>query len=192
MTVKTLAVFLFDDLSEALACRNRGQTDQTGIVDRGFPMLDRFAIDRIANHFDECGHRWIFRDEANISPFVTGSDQHEFELALPDNAAAKPGDHRSPFTVVGGIGVGASRMPAVRIARLCIEPDEVEQCGSDRRGYWREIRRMLAWLDRGSRSLHLRPLPSPAKCFQWVPRRASVFLSSTSLQRRGALLAATL
>ena len=63
--------------------------DQPRILDRRLPVLDRLAVEGIADHGDEGGDARIFGDETEIPALVGRPDQHELEPAAPDDPSAK-------------------------------------------------------------------------------------------------------
>jgi hypothetical protein len=105
------------DLAKRLAGRQRFQADQSRVFHRGLPVFDRLAVNRIADHLDEGGNAWIFRDEAVIPAFFRRADQHQFETALPRDLAAEAREHRAAFAAVGSIGLRAAGRSPVRIGR---------------------------------------------------------------------------
>src|SRR6266568_6804673 len=81
------------NLTKILADQQHGMPDQAGIFDCSLAMLDRLAIDRVPDHLGEGRDTGIFRDEAMIPALLGGSNQHQFEPALPDDPAAQPLEH---------------------------------------------------------------------------------------------------
>src|ERR1700719_970576 len=101
------ALALSRNLAKGLAVRERLQSDEPRILDRGLTVFHRLAVHRIADHLDERANARIFRDEAMIPIFVRRSDQHQFEAALPCHLAAEAREHRPALAAVGGIGFRA-------------------------------------------------------------------------------------
>src|ERR1700726_1269311 len=98
---------LLRNLPEGLADRKDGMPDQPGILHRRLPMLYCFPINRVADHLREGGDIRIFGEEAMMPAFLLRPDQHQFELALPNDAAAEPFEHRTAFPAIGRIGFRA-------------------------------------------------------------------------------------
>src|SRR5213079_3255442 len=106
---------LIRNFAKGLADRQHGVADQARILDRSLPMFHRLAINRIADHFGEGGDGRIFGDEAMVPALGLGSDQHQFEPALPDDFAAEPLEHRPAFPAIGRIGFRAAGLAAIGI-----------------------------------------------------------------------------
>ena len=100
--------------------------DQAGILDRGLAVLDRFAVDRIADHLGERRNAWVFGDEAVVPALLCRPDQHQLEPPLPDDPATQPLEHRPAFPAIGGIGFRPRRLAAIGIGRLLAQPDQIE------------------------------------------------------------------
>ena len=106
--------------------------DQAGILDGGLAVLHGFAIDGIADHLGERRDAWIFGDEAVIPALRLGPDQHQFEPALPDDAAAEPFEHRAAFAPIGRVGLRPRRLAAVGIGGLRAQANQVEHVDGPR------------------------------------------------------------
>ena len=117
---------LFRNFPERLADRQDRVPDQARILDRRLAVFHRFPVDGIADHFGEGGDARIFGDEAVVPALRLGPDQHQFEAALPDDAAAEPLEHRAAFPAIGRIGFRARRLAAVGIGGLRPQPDQIE------------------------------------------------------------------
>ena len=61
-----------------------------------------------------------------------GPDQHQFEPALPDDAAAEPFEHRAAFAPIGRVGFRAGRLAAVGIGGLRAQADQIEHVDGPR------------------------------------------------------------
>jgi len=81
--------FLSAQLPETLSGRERTETYQPRIFHRRLTVFDRLSIYRIVNHFDEGGHRGIFGNKAEVPALFGGTNQRQFELALPNNPATR-------------------------------------------------------------------------------------------------------
>src|SRR5437867_8300076 len=117
---------LLRNFSKRLADWQHRVADQAGILDGGLAVLHRFAVDGIADHLGERRNAWIFGDEAAIPALRLGPDQHQFEPALPDDAAAEPFEHRAAFAPIGRIGFRARRLAAVGIGGLRAQANQIE------------------------------------------------------------------
>src|SRR5581483_4127146 len=95
------------NLPERLPYSHHAAPDQPRILHRRLAVLDRFAIDGIADHLDESADARIFGDEAMVPALVLGTDQHQLEPALPDDPAAEAGEHRTRLPAIGRIGLPA-------------------------------------------------------------------------------------
>src|SRR4051794_15349158 len=89
-------------------------------------MLNGFAIDGIADHFNESGDAWVFRDEAVVPALLSWPDEHQFEPALPDHLATEAHEHWSAVAAIGRIGFRARRGPSVRVGGTVEQPDQIE------------------------------------------------------------------
>src|SRR4029078_9835760 len=87
----------FRNLAKRLADRQHRMTDQAGILDRGLAVLDRFAVDRIADHLGKRRDAWVFGDEAVVPALLCRPDEHQLETPLPDDPATQPLEHRTSF-----------------------------------------------------------------------------------------------
>src|SRR5690242_4868706 len=74
-------------LAKILPNRQHGVTDQSRVLHGGLAVLHCLAIDGIADHLDEGRDAGVFGDEAMVPALLLGSDQHQLELTLPDDAA---------------------------------------------------------------------------------------------------------
>src|SRR5260370_29021393 len=96
------------NFTKCLADGERRKADQPGILYRCLAVLDGFAVDGIADHFDEGGNARVFRDEAVIPALVRWADEHQFKPALPYDPAAEPSKHRPPVAAVSRINPPAA------------------------------------------------------------------------------------
>src|SRR3954454_8689876 len=89
-------------------------------------MLDCLAVDRISYHFHKGFDPRILGDEAQIPALLAWPDQHEFELAPPDDLATETREYRGAVTAIGSIGFRAGRAAPVGIGRTFPKPEEIE------------------------------------------------------------------
>src|SRR5262245_29594052 len=75
-----------------------------------------------------------------VPAFLLRANQHQFETALPDDAAAEPFEHRAAFAPIGRVGVRASRLAAVGIGGLGAQPDQIEHVDGPRTVIGAELR----------------------------------------------------
>src|SRR5262249_35528263 len=104
------ADFSLRNLPERLPDWQHRVPDQAGIFHRRLAVLHRFAVDGVADHLGEGGDAWIFGDEAMVPALLLGTDQHQLESALPDDAAAEALEHRAALAAIGRIGFRAARL----------------------------------------------------------------------------------
>jgi hypothetical protein len=67
------------------------EADEPRILDSRLPVLDRFAVDWVADHGDKGGDARILSDEAEIPALLDWPDQRLLEPAAPDDRSAGPG-----------------------------------------------------------------------------------------------------
>src|SRR5713226_5150708 len=136
-------------------------------------MFHRFPVNGIADHFRKRRNAWIFGDEAVVPAFLRRAYQHQFEPALPHDAAAEAFEHRSAFPAIGRIGFGAGRLAAIGIGRLLAQPDQIEHVDRTRAVIGAELREnFLGWID-------VAHAYSPVFCFDAFSSREP---ASTSLE----------
>src|SRR5258708_8438696 len=103
------------NFTKGLADGEQRKADQPRVLYRRLAVLDGFAVDGIADHFDEGSDIRIFRDEAVIPALVGWSDEHQFKPALPSDPAAAPSKHRPAVAAVSRIGFRAGGASPVGI-----------------------------------------------------------------------------
>ena len=101
------------NLPKIPADRQHGVPDQPGILHRRLSMLHSLPVDGIADHLDEGGDAGVFGDEAMVPALGLGTNQHQLEPALPDDASAEPLEHRAALAAIGRIGFRAARLAAI-------------------------------------------------------------------------------
>src|SRR5258708_19611816 len=114
------------NFTKGFADGERGKEDQRRVLYRRLAVLDGFAVDGIADHFDEGSDIRIFRDEAVIPALVRWADQHQLKPALPYDPAAEPSKHRPAVAAVSRIGFRAAGASPVRIGGAIVEPHQIE------------------------------------------------------------------
>ena len=95
-------------------CAGR-EADEPRILHRRLPVLDRFAVDGVANHRDEGGDSRVLRDEAEIPVLLRRPDQGVLKGAAPDDRPPEARENRLALSPVGSIGLGSGRVAPVRI-----------------------------------------------------------------------------
>src|SRR5258708_32942747 len=114
------------NFTKCLADGERRKADQPRVLYRRLAVLDGFAVNWIADHFDEGGDIRIFRDEAVIPALVRWADQHQLKPSLPYDPPAEPSKHRPAVAAVSRIGFRAGGASPVRIGGAIVEPHQSE------------------------------------------------------------------
>ena len=104
----------------------RREADEPRILHRRLPVLDRFAVDGVADHRDESGDARVLGDEAEIPALLRWSDQHLLEAAAPDDRSAEARENRLALPPVSRISLGPGRVTPVRIGRMSAQFDQIE------------------------------------------------------------------
>src|SRR5258708_19361511 len=112
------------NFTKCLADGERRKADQPRVLYRRLAVLDGFAVNWIADHFDEGGDIRIFRDEAVIPALVGWADQHQLKPALPHDPAAEPSKHRPAVAAVSRIGFRAGGASPVGAGGPVVEPHQ--------------------------------------------------------------------
>src|SRR5271168_2449318 len=112
--------------AEANSDRAGREADEPRILHRRLPVLDRFAVDGVANHGDEGGDNRVLGDEAEIPALRRRPDQGVLEGAAPDDRPPEARENRPALSPVGGIGLSPGRVAPVRIGRMSAQFDQVE------------------------------------------------------------------
>src|SRR5215467_8183983 len=83
-----------------------------------------------------------------VPALVLATDQHQFEPALPDDAAAEPLEHRPAFAAISRVGFGAGGFAPVRIGGLLPQAHQVEHVDRTRAITLPELREYVpGWID---------------------------------------------
>src|SRR5277367_5537655 len=72
----SVAFILCGGSAEANSDRPRRQADEPRILHPSLPVLDRFAVDGVADHGDEGGDSRVLGDEAEVPALLRWTDQH--------------------------------------------------------------------------------------------------------------------